>query len=106
MSTPCPPLRALLINLSGALHVGTTPTPDAVRNTSKESAAALGARLAARHFTLHGDTQELWTSLGAVGALPLYLLEPDAEREGISRSSVCTRWCVDSILDVYLPLNR
>ncbi|GJE97266.1 HAD-like domain-containing protein [Phanerochaete sordida] len=116
MSTPRPPLRALLIDLSGTLHIGNTPTPGAVRalsrlrssppsapgssatphppyrfcsNTSKESAVALGARLAAMGFALREDTQELWTSLGAVAARlrargvrrPLCLLERGAEEE-------------------------
>ncbi|KIM42602.1 hypothetical protein M413DRAFT_444307 [Hebeloma cylindrosporum] len=65
-NNPRPPLAALLIDISGTLHVGSTPTPNAVNafhrlrksqvpfrlcsNTSKESTAALVKRLEAMGF--------------------------------------------------------
>jgi ribonucleotide monophosphatase NagD (HAD superfamily) len=81
MPTSRPLLRALLIDLSGTLHIGNTPTPraaDALQklrkagvpfrfcsNTSKESAADLGARLRGMGFEV--GEGEVWTSVGAVG---------------------------------------
>jgi len=81
MPSPRPPLRALLIDLSGTLHVGDTPTPGAARalarlraaglpirfcsNRSKESTAALRARLE-RMGLDDVRADELWTSIGAV----------------------------------------
>ena len=77
---PRPPLLALLIDLSGTLHIGETPTPDAVRalarlrashiafrfcsNTSKQSTASLHASLLQLGFDI--QREELWTSIGAV----------------------------------------
>ncbi|KIL56239.1 hypothetical protein M378DRAFT_194352 [Amanita muscaria Koide BX008] len=83
----CRPLiRALLIDVSGTLHVGSKPTPDAVEalgrlrqvgipfklcsNTSKESTQSLLRRLNSQGFDIRsneqGDSKELWTSIGAV----------------------------------------
>ncbi|GAA5950748.1 hypothetical protein JCM21900_000504 [Sporobolomyces salmonicolor] len=94
-----PRLRALLIDLSGTLHVGDTPTPNAsaalkhlresgivlrfVSNTSKESRSSLLTKL--RKMDLDVRDDELFTSLSAVRDLvlkrdlrPLYLLTPSA----------------------------
>lgn len=78
-----PPISALLIDLSGTLHVGSSPTPGAVAalrklraaripfrfcsNTSKESKADLCTRL--RHIGFEVQDREIWTSLGAVKSL-------------------------------------
>ncbi|KAI0337485.1 hypothetical protein BDW22DRAFT_869936 [Trametopsis cervina] len=99
-----PPIRALLIDLSGTLHVGLSPCPRAVEalaklrthnatddvktklpyrfcsNTSKESRADLEARLRSLGFKLRTNesgTQEMWTSLGAVS--------DHLRRKGLSR---------------------
>ena len=92
-----PPIRALLIDLSGTLHVGSSPTLGAVdalhrlrrpipsdtdkllpfrfcSNTSKEGRNELEARLLGMGFELEAGVdeyqgRELWTSLGAVSAL-------------------------------------
>ncbi|KAI8913721.1 HAD-like domain-containing protein [Entophlyctis helioformis] len=92
-------VRALLIDLSGTLHIDETPTPGAVAalarlraanvpirfvtNTTKESVSKLMARLARIGFTIHSD--EVFTSLSAARSLvqrhnlrPLLFLEPDA----------------------------
>ncbi|KAI0319842.1 HAD-like domain-containing protein [Amylostereum chailletii] len=97
-----PPIRALLIDLSGTLHVGTTPTPAAVHalarlrasqipfrfcsNTSKQSTASLHTSLAAIGFNV--KPEELWTSIGAVrrvlDALAItrpYIIASDSARE-------------------------
>ncbi|EKM58762.1 uncharacterized protein PHACADRAFT_87446 [Phanerochaete carnosa HHB-10118-sp] len=85
MSTPRPPIRALLIDISGTLHVGSQPVPGAVHalsllrynrlpdgsrissskpvpfrfcsNTSKESRNELEARLRGMSFELRSDTR-------------------------------------------------
>ena len=78
-----PTIRALLIDLSGTLHIATQPTPgspDAIRrlrdssipfrfcsNTSKESTAALRDKLARMGIETHDN--EVWTSIGAVNSL-------------------------------------
>jgi ribonucleotide monophosphatase NagD (HAD superfamily) len=76
-----PPLRALLIDLSGTLHVGDNPFPDTSHalarlraagiplrfcsNASKESTAALHSRLERMGLSdIRKD--ELWTSVGAM----------------------------------------
>ncbi|KAJ6557665.1 HAD-like domain-containing protein [Mycena capillaripes] len=90
---PRPALRALLVDISGTLHVGSTPTPRAVdafrrlqdsgvayrlcSNTSKESTSDVSARLRELgfevKFTSHATSEsekpprEVWTSIGAVG---------------------------------------
>ncbi|GAA5967250.1 hypothetical protein JCM3765_001748 [Sporobolomyces pararoseus] len=92
-------LRALLIDLSGTLHVDSTATPDAkvalerlraakvplrfVSNTSKESRSSLLKKM--RTMELDVREEELFTSLSAVkdlvqrrGLRPLYLLSPSA----------------------------
>ncbi|KAF8972039.1 HAD-like domain-containing protein, partial [Flammula alnicola] len=91
-----PPLAALLIDISGNLHVGSTPTPNAVEafhrlrgssipfrlcsNTSKESTASLVKRLDKMGFEVSRSAMEkdanvankvlsrrlVWTSIGAV----------------------------------------
>lgn len=84
MNSPRPFIRALLIDLSGTLHIGDTPTKDAVNalrrlrqagipfrfcsNTSKESTTALRERLTHMGFEIRSDgpKEELWTSIGAV----------------------------------------
>ncbi|GAA5903983.1 hypothetical protein JCM6882_003793 [Rhodosporidiobolus microsporus] len=92
-------LRALLVDLSGTLHVDATPTPGAaaavkrlreagivlrfVSNTSKESRPSLLAKMKKMDLDVRED--ELFTSLSAVRDLvlkrnlrPLYLLTPSA----------------------------
>ena len=110
---PRPPIAALLIDLSGTLHIGSDPISGAQRavqrlraacvpfrfcsNTSKEGRRELRARLTAMGFDVHGsimdgthvgrrkEEEELWTSLGAVG---------EAARElGLRR---CVRTAVSS----------
>lgn len=78
-----PLITALLIDLSGTIHVGSQPTPGAVEaiaklrdhgvpfrfcsNTSKESTAAAKWRLTQMGIEVRdGSNQELWTSIGAV----------------------------------------
>ncbi|KAG8216382.1 HAD-like domain-containing protein, partial [Butyriboletus roseoflavus] len=79
-----PPLiRALLVDISGTLLVGSSPTPGAVQalaklraahvpfrlcsNTSKESSDAMHTRM--RTAGLDVRREELWTSVGAVKAV-------------------------------------
>lgn len=89
-----PPIRALLIDLSGNLHIGSTPTPRAVdalkrlryarpaipfrfcSNTSKESTDDVIKRLKKIGFevnefgsNIERTGKEVWTSVGAVGQL-------------------------------------
>ena len=82
-----PPLRALLIDLSGTLHVGNHPTPGAVEalarlraanipfrfcsNTSKESTESMRKKLERMGFSGEGGIQsnELWTSIGVIGGV-------------------------------------
>lgn len=82
-ATPRPAIRALLIDLSGTVHVATQPTPgspDAIQrlrassmpfrfcsNTSKESTAALCDKLA--RMGIETRENEVWTSIGAVNSL-------------------------------------
>jgi ribonucleotide monophosphatase NagD (HAD superfamily) len=79
-----PAIRAILIDLSGTLHIGSTPTPRAIEaiqslrkaavpfrfcsNTSKESTAALRGRLVGMGFEVKSDCdkEEMWTSIGAL----------------------------------------
>ena len=81
-----PFIRALLIDISGNLHVGLNPTPRAVQaydrlrssnvpfrlcsNTSKESTATLISQLKHMGFEIvpdqEGKRREVWTSIGAV----------------------------------------
>jgi hypothetical protein len=77
-----PRIFALLIDLSGTLHIGDVPTPSAPNavqrlrearvpfrfcsNTSKESKKDLCHGLKKMGFTLEPDQAEVWTSLGAV----------------------------------------
>lgn len=91
-----PPIRALLLDLSGTLHVGSTPTTHATHalahlrthnaqhttaripyrfcsNTSKEGRTELEHRLRTIGFELNAPAadeveqgRELWTSLGAL----------------------------------------
>ncbi|KAJ7174277.1 haloacid dehalogenase-like hydrolase domain-containing protein 2 [Mycena filopes] len=88
-----PPFRALLIDISGTLHVGSTPTPRAVEaffplqassipyrlcsNTSKESTHDVSERLRKLGFDVQETPEagslskqgprEVWTSVAAVG---------------------------------------
>jgi Haloacid dehalogenase-like hydrolase len=79
-----PLIAALLIDLSGTLHIGSSPTPDAARavqrlreakfpfrfcsNTSKESRSELCSRLDAMGIRTQseGEKVDVWTSLVAV----------------------------------------
>ncbi|PVG01874.1 hypothetical protein CPB86DRAFT_794855 [Serendipita vermifera] len=96
-------IKALLIDLSGTLHVGPEPIKGAVRamqrlrearfpfrfcsNTSKESTAALINRLTKAGFDI--QPREIFTSLGAMRQLlkerdikrPYLLLSPSAEED-------------------------
>ncbi|KAF4574265.1 hypothetical protein EYR36_005598 [Pleurotus pulmonarius] len=109
-----PLITALLIDLSGTIHVGSQPTPGAVEaiaklrhhgvpfrfcsNTSKESTAAAKRRLAQMGIEVgdvddDGGNEELWTSIGAVkrylqslGVRRPYLLLSDSAKEEIESS--------------------
>lgn len=77
-----PPITALLIDLSGTVHVGSQPTRGAVEaiaklrghdvpfrfcsNTSKESTVAAKRRLTQMGIEVSDGNEELWTSIGAV----------------------------------------
>ncbi|PFH45930.1 hypothetical protein AMATHDRAFT_200130 [Amanita thiersii Skay4041] len=81
---PRPLIRAILIDVSGTLHVGNKPLPraaEAIRrlrsfgipfrlcsNTSKESTHSLVSRLRSQGFDVSNDEQrkDVWTSIGAV----------------------------------------
>ncbi|KAJ7778537.1 haloacid dehalogenase-like hydrolase domain-containing protein 2 [Mycena metata] len=105
-----PPLRALLIDASGTLHIGFTPTPRAVdalfplqascipyricSNTSKESTHDVSQRLRGLGFDVQATPKpdykgprEVWTSIGSVrrvmedlGVRRPYLLLSDSAR--------------------------
>ena len=106
MSHHRPPIRALFIDLSGTLHIGSTPTPNAVRalerlrkaripfrltsNTSKESTTDLLSRLHGMGFDVRKE--ELWTSLGA--------LKDEVTRRGLKKYEVCD--LLDSQYRLYL----
>jgi len=81
-----PVIRALLIDISGTLMIGSTPTPRAVRalaelrrtrfpfrfcsNTSKESTSVIQKRMLEAGFEVQkGESEELWTSLKALKSL-------------------------------------
>ncbi|KAI5121747.1 hypothetical protein M0805_009036 [Coniferiporia weirii] len=99
-----PAIRAVLIDLSGTLHIGSTPTPSAINalkrvreesgitirfcsNTSKESTNDLRTRLNNIGFDVKDG--ELWTSLGALKDVvrtknlrrPYFLLSKSAREE-------------------------
>ncbi|GAB0091705.1 haloacid dehalogenase-like hydrolase domain-containing protein 2 [Sergentomyia squamirostris] len=97
-----PPIRAVLIDLSGTLHIDDDPTPNAVEalkrlrtlpvqmrfvtNTTKESGQTLHRRLVRIGFEL--DATEIYSSLSAAAEYvqknqlnPLYLLSPDAKKD-------------------------
>ncbi|KIJ93213.1 hypothetical protein K443DRAFT_684661 [Laccaria amethystina LaAM-08-1] len=112
-----PFIRALLVDVSGNLHVGSNPTPHAVQafdrlrssnvpfrlcsNTSKESTATLISRLKLMGFEIapdeEGKRKEVWTSIGAVkqfiknmGLHRPYLLLSDSAREEVLSGSDIT----------------
>src|ERR1700722_13174288 len=82
-----PAISAILIDLSGTLHIGFSPTPNGANalrrlreagipfrfctNTSNESTSALCSRLKSIGFDPRTDreSQEVWTSLGAAKRL-------------------------------------
>lgn len=84
MSHSRPLLKAILLDLSGTVHVGTTPTPDAISalqklrlsaipfrfcsNTSKESVQSLSEKLKKIGFELPASeaSSEPWTSVRAL----------------------------------------
>ncbi|ORY27451.1 HAD-like domain-containing protein [Naematelia encephala] len=97
-----PRLKALLIDLNGTLHVGSSPTPQAVQaiiklrkarlpfifcsNSTKESTAHLLGRL--RDMGFNADEKEVVTSLGACqmlvqerGLRPYLVMSPSAKEE-------------------------
>lgn len=83
MTFQAPHIRALLIDISGTLLVGSSPTPGAAQalatlraahipfrlcsNTSKESSDAVHKRIRAAGLDVH--RAELWTSIGALRAV-------------------------------------
>lgn len=93
------PIRALLIDLSGTLHIGSTPLPGAIQalqrlrasgipfrfcsNTSKESTSLLCQNLRRIGFDIPQETErkEVWTSVGAVRQL--------LEDRGLKRFTDC-----------------
>jgi len=101
------PIRALLIDLSGTLHIESTPLPGAIQalnklrasgipfrfcsNTSKESTSSLCQKLRQIGFDIPPETErkEVWTSIGAVRQLlnnrglkrPYFLLSDSAKEE-------------------------
>ncbi|KIK41473.1 hypothetical protein CY34DRAFT_24356 [Suillus luteus UH-Slu-Lm8-n1] len=104
-----PKIRALLIDISGTLMLGSAPTQRAVQalatlrrhgfpfrfcsNTSQESTSVLQKRMVEAGFDMQGgDSQELWTSLNAVQRhiqrrglkRPYFLLSDAAKDECIS----------------------
>ncbi|KAG2134874.1 HAD-like domain-containing protein [Suillus bovinus] len=104
-----PKIRALLIDISGTLMIGSTPTQQATQalaelrrskfpyrfcsNTSKESTSVLQKRMIDAGFDVQtGESPELWTSLKAVRSLirsrglkrPYFLLSATAKDECIS----------------------
>jgi len=107
------PIRAVLIDLSGTLHVESTPLPGAIRalqrlrdsgipfrfcsNTSKESTSSLCQKLRQIGFDIPPETErkEVWTSVGAVRQLledrglkrPYFLLSDSAKEECAPKSS-------------------
>ncbi|KAL5480338.1 hypothetical protein ACEPAI_1608 [Sanghuangporus weigelae] len=107
-----PPIRALLVDLSGTLHIGSNAVPgaaDALKrirqagipvrfcsNTSKESTASLRAKLMKMGFEVNDG--ELWTSLGALKDVvkmkylrkPLFLLSESAMEEFPEFTYACT----------------
>lgn len=78
-----PPIRALLIDISGTLLIGSSPTPGAAQalatlraahipfrlcsNTSKESSDAVHKRMRAAGLDVRRE--EVWTSVGALRAV-------------------------------------
>ncbi|KAJ7073507.1 haloacid dehalogenase-like hydrolase domain-containing protein 2 [Mycena belliarum] len=110
MARPRPTLRALLIDISGTLHVGQKPTPSAVdafrrlqasdipyrlcSNTSKESTRDVSDRLRGLGFDVPSSDEgprTVWTSIGAVRRVLRdmdirrpYLLLSDSARAGLS----------------------
>ena len=78
-----PPIRALLIDISGTLLIGLSPTPGAAQalatlraahipfrfcsNTSKESSDAVHKRMRAAGLDVRRE--EVWTSVGALRAV-------------------------------------
>ncbi|KIM76977.1 hypothetical protein PILCRDRAFT_12342 [Piloderma croceum F 1598] len=124
MPTPRPVIRAILIDLSGTLHIGNTPTPRAIEalqrlrkaavpfrfcsNTSKESTAALRRRLTSMGFEVKSDSnkEEMWTSIGAVHRRledmglkrPYFLLSDSAREECLSMAENNAKIPYDSVV--------
>ncbi|KAI9465869.1 HAD-like domain-containing protein [Lactarius psammicola] len=108
--TPRPAIRALLIDLSGTVHVAAQPTPgspDAIQrlrassipfrfcsNTSKESTAALCDKLA--RMGIETRDNEVWTSIGAVNSL---LRAKGVQRPLILASEAAAAECRGDIKD-------
>ncbi|KAL4067206.1 HAD-like domain-containing protein [Scleroderma yunnanense] len=102
-----PPLCALLIDISGTLLIGTTPTPGAAQslarlrdagvpfrfcsNTSQESTAEVCRRM--REASMEVLPGEVWTSVGAVNGV---LKERDIRRPYMLLSSSARDECVDA----------
>jgi len=105
-----PAIKALLIDLSGTIHIDKQPiakSPHAIQrlrassvpfrfcsNTSKESTATLRDKLAMMGIETRGN--ELWTSIGAVNSL---LLAKGLVRPFILASESAKEECLQSIHD-------
>ncbi|KAJ7698323.1 HAD-like domain-containing protein [Mycena rosella] len=117
MAAPRPPLRALLVDISGTLHIGYNPTIRAVEafrqlqasgipyrmcsNTSKESTRDVSTRLRELGFDVHDapasaeeGPRQVWTSVGAmrrimdeIGVHRPYLLLSQSARQELSTLS-------------------
>ncbi|KAF8547523.1 HAD-like protein [Imleria badia] len=101
-----PPIRALLIDISGTLLIGSSPTPGAAQalatlraahvpfrlcsNTSKESSNAIHERLRAAGLDVRRE--ELWTSVGALRAV---LKELGVKRPYMLLSKSALEECTD-----------
>ncbi|KIJ13917.1 hypothetical protein PAXINDRAFT_176875 [Paxillus involutus ATCC 200175] len=112
------PIRALLIDISGTLLIGSSPTPGAARalsrlrearvpfrfcsNTSKESTAAVHQKMV--DAGLDAKLPELWTSIGAVKNVlktqnlkrPYMLLSESAKAECTATDDASPYTCTDS----------
>ncbi|TFY63932.1 hypothetical protein EVG20_g6132 [Dentipellis fragilis] len=120
-----PPLRALLVDLSGTIHIGGDPTPRAAQaisrlrdahipvrfcsNTSNESSRALVDRLHGMDIIIRDG--ELWTSLRAVTtelksrslSRPYIIASKSAKEEILGANGSNVREPYDSVVVAYTP---
>lgn len=119
------PIRAILIDLSGTLHLESTPLPGAIQalrilrasgvpfrfcsNSSKESTSSLCQRLRRIGFDISPETEhkEVWTSIGAVRQI---LENRGLKRLVLSLFSFCFSYRTSSAISgrtsSYLTLQR